>query len=114
MDENIKVYIKIDESNNLVAINSSLFVFDTTNWFEIDEGRGEMYAHAQNYYLKNGLLDKRNLYNYKFLNGKVIEKTEDEKSEELASRPPLPKSQDEEIAELKQLIADLAALQLGV
>ncbi len=41
-----KVYIKLDENGNLVAINIDAFLRDFTDWVFIDEGGGNRYMHA--------------------------------------------------------------------
>lgn len=38
------VYAKTDDRNIIIAINSSAFLTDTTNWMEIDEGEGDRYG----------------------------------------------------------------------
>lgn len=76
MDETYyKVYIKIDGDNNIVEINSSAFLADTSGYIEIDEGTGDKYHHAQNYYLEKPLVDGHGRNNYQFINGKVVEVT---------------------------------------
>ena len=87
MDKNTKVYIKINESNIIVAINSQIFLKDLTEWIEIDEGKGDKYAHAQNNYLAKGLVDEHKRYNYKYIDGTVVEIPEDEKPEIKPAQP---------------------------
>lgn len=76
-----RVYIKKDSENNITSINSSIFLseeeIDTMT--EIDQGQGDKYAHAQGQYLEKGLVDEHGRYNYKFVEGKVIEVTEADK-----------------------------------
>lgn len=74
----IKVYIKTDNNNTVTAINSSIFLQDTTGWIEINEGNGDKYAHAQSQYLEKGLMDEKSRYNYKYDAG-LVELTEAEK-----------------------------------
>lgn len=85
MEENIsKVYVKTDISGNITAINSSDFLSDITDWVLIDEGTGDKYRHAQNNYLDKPLTDENGIYNYKLVNGAVIERTNEDKAPELA------------------------------
>ena len=85
MEENIsKVYVKTDDLNNVIAVNSSDFLSDTTDWTLIDEGVGDKYHHAQNNYLDKPLTDENGIYNYKLVNGAVIERTNEDKAPELA------------------------------
>ena len=46
---------------------------------EIDKGQGDKYAHAQSQYLEKGLVDEQGRYNYKFVEGKVVEVAEADK-----------------------------------
>ena len=67
MEDLIKVYIKADDNNNIIDINSSIFIKDITGWIEIDSGTGDKYAHAQNYYFNKPLVDEESLHNYKYI-----------------------------------------------
>ena len=85
MEENIsKVYVKTDDLNNVIAVNSSDFLSDTTDWTLIDEGVGDKYHHAQNNYLDKPLTDENGLYNYKLVDGNIAERTEADKYPELS------------------------------
>lgn len=108
MDKNIKVYIKINESNIIVAINSQIFLKDLMEWIEIDEGKGDKYVHAQNNYFEKGLVDEHRRYNYKYIDDTVVEIPEDEKPE---IKPIQPKTSTE--ARLQAVEEELNAL-LGV
>jgi len=79
MDNLIKVYIRLDDNNVVVLINSDIFLNNTTEYICIDEGIGDKYAHAQGHYLKKGLVDEYGRYNYKFNNGNLVEIAEEEK-----------------------------------
>lgn len=78
-DNKIKVYVKLDKNNCIVDINSSIFIKDTKDYILIDEGSGDKYAHAQGNYLDKGLIDMQGRYNYKYIDNKIVELTEDEK-----------------------------------
>lgn len=71
-----KVYIKVNENNDIIAINSEIFLSDVTDWILIDEGSGMKYSHAQTCYLPKSLYRGITGYNYQYLNGKIIEKVE--------------------------------------
>ena len=75
----IKVYVKINEENIITQIVSSIFLKDTTGYIEIDRGSGSRFAHAQSQYLTKGLTDEHGRYNYKLIDGVVIEIPEEEK-----------------------------------
>ncbi len=104
MDEGVfkfKVYAKIAKNGIVTAINSSAFLRDTSEWTEIDEGFGDKYQHAQNNYLPEGLIDKNGLYNYKLTDGKLIERTDEDKAPEMTRS-----AAEIEILQLKQNLAD--------
>ena len=44
------VYVRADEAERIVEINSSAFLADTAGWTAIDEGYGDKYHHAQGNY----------------------------------------------------------------
>lgn len=77
----VKVYINKDSENNITSINSEIFLSEEemSTMTEIDKGKGDKYAHAQGLYLEKGLVDKYGRYNYKFVEGKVIEVAEEDK-----------------------------------
>ena len=79
MDENYIVYAKTDTENNITEINSSAFLADTTGYIQIDEGTGDRYHHAQGNYLEKGLVDEHGRYNYRYVDGQVVEIPETEK-----------------------------------
>ena len=83
----IKVYIQTDTNKTVTAINSSIFIQDTTDWVEIDKGNGDRYSHAQGQYLEKGLMDKKGRFNYKY-DTTLVELTEAEK--EILFPPALP------------------------
>lgn len=77
--EKIKVYVKVNENNEIIEINSSIFLADTTDYIEIDSGYGDKYAHAQGNYLDKPLTDEQGRYNYKLVDGVVVEIAEEDK-----------------------------------
>lgn len=72
------VYVKVDESNRIMAINSSEFLTDVTGWTGIDSGYGDKYHHAQGNYFDKPIIDNRGIYRYKLVDGKPIERTQEE------------------------------------
>lgn len=71
-----KVYIKLDEQNNIIAANSSAFLANTNGWTEIEEGDGDKYHHAQNNYFDKPIMNEYGVYRYKYENNAVVEKSE--------------------------------------
>ena len=72
------VYVKVDESNRVTSINSSAFLADVTGWTEIDSGYGDKYHHAQGNYFDKPLCDERGICRYKLVDGKPVERTQEE------------------------------------
>lgn len=111
----VKVYINKDSENNITSINSSIFLSEEEmlTMTEIDEGQGDRYAHAQGLYLEKGLVDKYGRYNYKYVEGKVIEIKEEEKPK-VEEPKAVPTEQDKINAQLMLQIAQLKAQLNGV
>ena len=71
IEQPIKVYVKVNENNEIIEVGSSIFIEDTTGWIEIDEGFGDKYAHAQSQYFDKPLINENGVYNYKYINNKI-------------------------------------------
>ena len=87
MDEVIttyKVYVKTNADGIITAVNSSIFLADSTGWTEFDEGTGDRYHHAQGNYFDMPIVDERGIYNYKLIDGKPVLRTEEDKAPEVA------------------------------
>lgn len=80
MNNEYKVYVSL-QNGYITSINSEIFLSEEemSTMTEIDRGQGDKYAHAQNLYLEKGLVDEHGRYNYKFLEGKIVEVAEEEK-----------------------------------
>ncbi len=74
MEDKISVYIRINENKEIIEVGSNVFIEDFSNWIKVDEGIGDKYAHAQNQYLENPIINEDGEYNYIFENKKIIEK----------------------------------------
>lgn len=100
------VYVKTDDKNRVTAVNSEIFISDTTGWTEIDRGDGDRYVHAQGNYFPKPLTDENGVYRYKYSDGIVSERTAEEMAEDI-----LPSSDDianfktKRIQESKMLLA---------
>lgn len=75
-----KVYVSLQDGY-ITSINSDIFLSqeEIQTMTEIDRGQGDRYAHAQSQYLEKELVDEKGRYNYKFVEGKVVEVAEEEK-----------------------------------
>ena len=78
MEEPYIVYAKTDAENRITDINSSAFLSSTDGWTEIDRGYGDSYHHAQGNYFPKPIMDKRGIYRYKLVDGKPVERTQEE------------------------------------
>ena len=74
MNKLIDVYVKTDNNNNVIDINSSVFINDVLGWVWIDNGYGDKYSHAQNHYFSKPLFNSKGEANYQYINGKVVER----------------------------------------
>lgn len=109
-----KVYIKTDENNCITVVESDLALDDTTGYIQIDEGIGDKYSHAQgNYFnIENGkktLRDSQGRCNYKLIDDKPVELTDEEK--ESLFPIPVQKPTEQQILNAK-LLQDNASMQL--
>ena len=107
------VYVRADETNRITAVNSSEFLSDTTGWTEIDSGFGDKYHHAQGNYFDKPIMDMRGIYRYKLVNGRPVERTQEEMDADYV--PPEVKPTDAERiskleSEKKLLTAQVQAL----
>ena len=80
MENEYKVYVSLQDGY-ITSINSEIFLSqeEIQAMTEIDKGQGDKYAHAQSQYLEKELVDEHGRYNYKFVEGKVIEVDEEDK-----------------------------------
>ena len=109
-----KVYVSLQDGY-ITSINSNIFLSEEemSTMTEIDQGQGDKYAHAQGQYLEKGLVDEQGRYNYKFVEGKVIEVAEEDKPT-IEEPKALPTEQDKINAQLMLQIAQLKAQLNGV
>ena len=105
----MRVYIKIDNENRITAVKSEIFISDTSDWVEIDNGDGVRFVHAQGNYLPKPITDENGVYRYKFENGAICERSEGE----MAADMPVPEPTPPTNAELAQAIAELAEVICG-
>ena len=107
------VYVRSDDASRITAINSSAFLADVTGWTEIDSGYGDKYHHAQGNYFDKPLYDERGICRYKLVNGRPVERTQEEMDADYV--PPEVKPTDAERilqleSEKKLLTAQVQAL----
>lgn len=73
-----KVFVLTDERDCILDINSDAFLADPSGWVQIDEGVGDKFHHAQGNYLPGPLYDERGIPRYKLVDGKAVERTQEE------------------------------------
>ena len=114
MENEYKVYVSLLDGY-ITSINSNIFLSqeEIQTMTEIDQGQGDKYAHAQSQYLEKGLVDEQGRYNYKFVEGKVIEVAESEK-QTIEEPKAVPTEQEKINAQLMLQIAQLKAQLNGV
>lgn len=114
MNDEYKVYVSLS-NGYITSINSEIFLSEEemSTMTEIDKGQGDKYAHAQSQYLDKELVDEHGRYNYKFVEGKVIEVAEAEKPT-IEEPKAVPTEQEKINAQLMLQIAQLKAQLNGV
>lgn len=69
----IGVYVRINANNEIIEVNSDIFIDDLSGWIKIDEGQGDKYAHAQSQYFSKPIVNQNNRYSYMLINNKPYE-----------------------------------------
>lgn len=114
MDINYKVYVKLDDKNNVVEVESTAFYQEQElidkGFIFIDEGNnGTIYGHAQPNYLnmKYGkpTYDNVGRPNFKYEDNKIVEI--EEKDKEPIPSPSTTPSQEERIQALESAMLEM-------
>lgn len=110
-----KVYVKLNKDKCITLIDSEIFLTneEIQGMTNIDEGEDDKFVHAQSQYLEKGLIDKYGRYNYKYVEGKVVEVAEVEKPT-IEQPKTVPTEQQKINAQLMLQIAQLKAQMNGV
>lgn len=106
-----RVYVLLDSESRVLRLEGEYSLpADLTDWIKVDEGYGDRYALAQSHYLGKSLYDGEVL-RYKFVDGKVVERTAEEIEADKAKlpKPVVPKTLSELEAENKLLRAQISA-----
>ena len=114
MNNEYKVYVSLQDGY-ITSINSDIFLSEEEiqTMTEVDKGQGDKYAHAQSQYLEKELVDEHGRYNYKYVEGKVVEVAEAEKPT-IEEPKAVPTEQEKINAQLMLQIAQLKAQLNGV
>ena len=102
-----KVYVKTDPQNRITSVNSDAFLTDIDGWTEIDSGDGDRYHHAQGNYLPKSLMTEQGIYQYKLVDGKVVERNAAEIAADVAKIPPPPPTVEEKLTAMRPLMTEL-------
>ena len=95
------VYVKTNDNDIIIAINSSAFITNYDRWTLIETNvQGDKGHHAQGNYLEKMLTDENGIFNYKLTDGKPVLRTAEEKAPELERI-----AAEQEISELKAKLA---------
>ena len=102
------VYIQIDDTSRIVGINSSAFLPSTEGWIAIDEGLGDKYHHAQGNYFPRPIYEERGIPVYKYVDGEVLERAQEEIDADYHEPVPQPSETDIALVELAALESENA------
>lgn len=103
------VYVKTDKSSRVVEVNSSAFLNNLDGWIEIDSGTGDRFHHAQANYFEKPIFDLRGVFRYKLVNGRPVERTQEEMDADYVEPEPIP--EDGLTGRVAALEAQLAAYE---
>ena len=79
--EKSKVYVLPDADGRITRIDGGYTlsnIKDFTEWVLIDEGNGDKYNLCQGNYFDKPLYDERGICRYKLVNGRPVERTQEE------------------------------------
>ena len=116
--EKSKVYVLPDAEGRITRIDGGYTlsnIKDFADWVLIDEGYDDRYNLCQGNYLDKPLYDDRGVCRYKLVDGKPVERTQEEMDADYAARP-APEPTTEEL--LLETAADheyrICLMELGV
>jgi len=70
-EKTYSVFVRVNADGYVTDVDSDAFITDPSNWFKVDEGRGELYKYARVNYCPKGLYVD-GFYNYKLVGGVVV------------------------------------------
>lgn len=108
------VYVKPNSNSYITAVNSSAFLTDTTGWVEIDRGYDDRFHHAQRNYFEKAIRTMGGAYRYKLANGKPVECTPEEISDQEEANKPAPSPSGDLESRVSTVESDVAALTAAI
>lgn len=98
MNDVYRVYIRRDDAERIIDVNSDAFLTEYNGWVQIDEGTGDRYHHAQNNYFPKSKFDERGIPRYAYVpdgDPKWRERTQEEMDADYV--PPVSQPSAEEL-----------------
>lgn len=86
------VFVKLNDSGYITAVNSSAFLTDTAGWVEIDSGYGDRHHHAQGNFFEKSIITDGGAYRYKLVDCVPAECTPEEIAAQEEANKPKPKA----------------------
>lgn len=102
------------EYKHYIRVRNGLVIQGFTTAFEQPQEGDILLTGQDGRHFSLTLTNDRGQYLYKILQGSMVYRTPSELDAEWNALPPPPKSAEEHMVELEQLVADLAAITLGV
>lgn len=100
-----RVYVLTDAESRILRLEGEYSLpADLTGWTKIDEGYGDRFSLAQSHYLAAPLYDGAVL-RYKFVDGKVVERTTEEIEADKAKLPKPAPTTTERVTSLEEQLA---------
>lgn len=81
------VYVRTDERDRIIEVDSDAFLNDTAGWTAIDEGLGDKYHHAQGNYFDGGLYTDDGIPRYALADGAPVLRSDEEIEADRAAMP---------------------------
>ena len=110
---NYIVYVRTDEKNRIIEINSSAFLTDTTGWTQIDEGAGDKYHHAQGNYFSQPIYTADGIPRYALADGAPVLRSEEEIEADRAEIIPVPSREQVLAQQVADLQNQILTMRLG-
>lgn len=114
-----EVFFKIRDDGCILDVNSRLFLQSLEGWTKADEGYSDKYVHAQGNYFPGPIVNEKGIPNYMYKpdgDKPYIERTQEEKADELAALPLPPlsettllKAQVQALTERSEFLEDVVA-----
>lgn len=115
MTDSAKVFIKVNNKNCVIDIDSDKFIEDVTGWIQIDEGTTDRHIFPRGNYLSKPLFVQPSVCRYKYMDGVLSERIVEEIQADIAkiiapvSEADLLKAQIQAMAERNEFLENCVA-----